>query len=67
MFEPAQRISADEALRHPYFTTSAAISQPYPGATELGAPSGYQNQAAYQGEAVSQAVRHPLLTQTRAA
>lgn len=24
-FDPAQRITADEALRHPYFTTSAAI------------------------------------------
>ncbi|SPC66930.1 probable PHO85 - cyclin-dependent protein kinase [Ustilago sp. UG-2017b] len=25
-FDPTQRISADEALRHPYFTTSAAIA-----------------------------------------
>ncbi|WFD31209.1 WD repeat-containing protein slp1 [Malassezia sp. CBS 17886] len=38
-FEPAQRVSADEALRHPYFTTSAAVSQPPPGASDLGAPT----------------------------
>ena len=25
-FDPSQRLSADEALRHPYFTTSQAIS-----------------------------------------
>lgn len=30
-FDPAQRISADEALRHPYFTTSHAL-QPTSGA-----------------------------------
>lgn len=30
-FDPAQRISADEALRHPYFTTSHAL-QPTQGA-----------------------------------
>ncbi|EPQ28737.1 uncharacterized protein PFL1_06869 [Pseudozyma flocculosa PF-1] len=31
-FDPTQRISADEALRHPYFTTSAAVApQPHAG------------------------------------
>ncbi|KAE8198274.1 hypothetical protein A4X06_0g2201 [Tilletia controversa] len=27
-FDPSERISADEALRHPYFTTSAAVENP---------------------------------------
>jgi negative regulator of PHO system len=37
-FDPTQRISADEALRHPYFTTSHALQQP-------GANSGTSSQS----------------------
>ena len=49
-FDPSQRISADEALRHPYFTTSAAIAQPYPEA----GPAPARDQRAAQEGAYSQ-------------
>jgi len=43
-FDPTQRISADEALRHPYFTTSQALQQP--GSASNQATAQAQQQAA---------------------
>jgi negative regulator of PHO system len=45
-FDPSQRISADEALRHPYFTTSHALQQP--------GSAGGSTQAQHQGESMAQ-------------
>ncbi|KAL9938874.1 hypothetical protein V8E36_002593 [Tilletia maclaganii] len=46
-FDPSQRISADDALRHPYFTTSAAVasvSSPSAGLSVAGGQSQSQQQ-----------------------
>lgn len=47
-FDPTQRISADEALRHPYFTTSHAISG------QQGQGQQQQQQAQQQAQAQAQ-------------
>lgn len=65
-FDPSQRISADEALRHPYFTTSAAIAQPYSTESQPATPSGYPN-SEQQQQPTAQSDRPAVLTQTRAA
>lgn len=45
-FDPTARISADEALRHPYFTTSAAVSgQQQGGQQQQQSSQAYQQQA----------------------
>ncbi|WFD43735.1 hypothetical protein MPSI1_002399 [Malassezia psittaci] len=66
-FDPSQRISADEALRHPYFTTSAAIAQPYSTGSQPSTPSGYPNSEQQQQQPTAQSDRPAVLTQTRAA
>ncbi|KAE8270286.1 hypothetical protein A4X09_0g2042 [Tilletia walkeri] len=48
-FDPSERISADEALRHPYFTTSAAVENPLASIVvrsehEPASPDPHQNQ-----------------------
>lgn len=47
-FDPTQRISADEALRHPYFTTSHALQQ-------LGNGNQVQHQPTSMGQQPQQA------------
>ncbi|KAK0555761.1 negative regulator of the PHO system [Tilletia horrida] len=41
-FDPTQRLSADEALRHPYFTTSAAVAGISSPSAGLGVSGGAQ-------------------------
>lgn len=48
-FDPSQRISAEEALRHPYFTTSHALQTP----GSAGANTQAQHQSASMGQSQS--------------